>query len=74
MVHLCIAVKIFIDFYNSSNNANTFTIDSTGNISCLETLTSSGNIVCPSITCSSSVTALYVSGGGTSIFSGRIGV
>ncbi len=34
----------------------------------------SGNIACPAITCSSSGNALYVNGGGTSIFSGKIGV
>ncbi len=64
----------FHKFYNSGNNANTFTIDTAGNISCSGTLTSGGNITCPAIACSSSSTALYVSGGGTSIFSGKIGV
>ena len=30
----------FHKFYNSSNNANTFTIDSTGNVSCSGSITS----------------------------------
>jgi hypothetical protein len=34
----------FHKFYNSSNNANTFTIDSTGNISCTGTLTTGSNL------------------------------
>ncbi len=32
----------FHKFYNSSNNLNTFTIDSTGNITCVGTLNVSG--------------------------------
>ncbi len=31
-------------FYNSTNNANSFYIDSSGNISCAGTLTSTGKI------------------------------
>jgi hypothetical protein len=58
------------------NNAysHVFKIFNSGNISCTGTLTSGGNIACPSITCSSSGTGLYVMNGGTSIFSGKIGV
>jgi hypothetical protein len=33
----------FHKFYNSSNNANTFTIDSTGNVSCSGSITSGAN-------------------------------
>jgi hypothetical protein len=45
----------------------------TGNTTCSGTLTS-GNISCPGITCTNSSTALYVNNGGTSIFTGKIGV
>ena len=51
-----------------------FSINNSGNVKCKGTLTSGGNITCPAITCSSSSTALYVSGGGNAIFSGKIGV
>ena len=59
-------------FYNSSNNANTFSIDGSGNTSCTGTLTS-GMITCPAITCTSTTTGLYVSGG-NSVLNGNVGI
>ena len=45
------------------------TIDgATGNITCQETIT------CKALICSGSVTALFASGGGNALFSGKIGV
>jgi hypothetical protein len=52
----------------SGGGGHALLIDSSNNITC------PGTITCNALTCSSSVTALYVSGGGTSIFSGKIGV
>jgi hypothetical protein len=37
-------------------------------------LTTIGNISCPAISCNGTTTALYVNGGGNSIFSGKLGV
>ena len=51
------------------NNGNT-TIRGTLNSGAL----TSGNISCPGITCTSAVTAIYVNGGGKSIFTGSVGI
>jgi len=45
-----------------------------GNVSCTGSLGVSTNITCNAITCSSTGNALYVSGGGASIFSGKVGI
>jgi hypothetical protein len=45
-----------------------------GNVSCTGSLGVSTNITCNAISCSSNGNALYVSGGGASIFSGKVGI
>jgi hypothetical protein len=45
-----------------------------GNVSCTGSLGVSTNITCNAITCSSTGNALYVNGGGASIFSGKVGI
>ncbi len=60
-------------FYNSSNNAITFTIDSASNTTCGGNLTA-GSITGNSLTTSSTNTGLYLMNGGNAIITGKIGV
>jgi hypothetical protein len=56
------------EFYNSSNNANTFTIDSTGNITCASTIT------CTSISASGSIGSNSISLSNACIVPGNVGI